>query len=265
MNSKICFITTCKGRLSALKQSLPTMVSQPDSEVVVVDYSCPENTGAWVKEHFPQCRVVAVPHQAEFHLSRARNLGFEEALKTDADWICFNDADVGLAPHFSQVARELFKQYQFLIYPSQSHMAGLLVLSKKDFAASQRYDENIRGYGREASDMRLALFFQGLRFTFLPKEVAWSMEHADEDRTRFYKDKDLQRSNRRNSNLLWRKIKRWEAQTGLKPPEEGFYFIDEPSTPLMKMWNFFRPFLPSKWIQWIKKKIKPALDKRGIT
>ncbi len=41
---KFSIITTCKGRLEHLKQTLPAMLAQKDSEVIVVDYSCPHGT-----------------------------------------------------------------------------------------------------------------------------------------------------------------------------------------------------------------------------
>ena len=45
MAPKFSIVTTCKGRLGNLKQSLPTFVAEAAAEVVVVDYDCPEGTG----------------------------------------------------------------------------------------------------------------------------------------------------------------------------------------------------------------------------
>ena len=53
-------VTTCKGRLEHLKQSLPRMAAQAGAEVIVVDYDCPDGAGAWVAENFPAVRVVRV-------------------------------------------------------------------------------------------------------------------------------------------------------------------------------------------------------------
>ena len=38
----ICFVTTCMGRLKALRHSLGPMLEQPGGSCVVVDYSCPD-------------------------------------------------------------------------------------------------------------------------------------------------------------------------------------------------------------------------------
>lgn len=52
----LTFVTTCRGRLAHLRRSLPTFVAQPDAEVVVVDYDCPERSGEWVEQTFGSSR-----------------------------------------------------------------------------------------------------------------------------------------------------------------------------------------------------------------
>ena len=86
----ITFVTTCRGRLRHLRETLPTFVRQPDAAVVVVDYSCPEACGDWVEANFPHVEVVRSPDSPRFELSRARNLG---AARVRSPWICFIDAD----------------------------------------------------------------------------------------------------------------------------------------------------------------------------
>ena len=46
-------ITTCKGRLDHLKQTLPAMLAQADAEVIVVDFSCPQDTAGYVERNLP--------------------------------------------------------------------------------------------------------------------------------------------------------------------------------------------------------------------
>ena len=71
----LCFVTTCKGRLDHLKQTLPLMAAVEDARCVVVDYGCPQGSGRWVQEHFPQVQVEFVTDDDEFCLARARNIG----------------------------------------------------------------------------------------------------------------------------------------------------------------------------------------------
>ena len=58
---RLSIVTCCKGRLEFLKRALPTFVAQSDSEVIVVDYDCPDGTKDWVAAHFPDVRVARSP------------------------------------------------------------------------------------------------------------------------------------------------------------------------------------------------------------
>src|SRR5260370_11681104 len=42
VHPRLSVVVPCKGRLQHLRRSLPTFVAQPDSEVIVVDYDCPD-------------------------------------------------------------------------------------------------------------------------------------------------------------------------------------------------------------------------------
>ena len=70
----LCFVTTCMGRLAALRQSLGPMVAQGGS-CIVVEYSCPESAGDWVEANHKAARVIRVPGQDRFNASAARNVG----------------------------------------------------------------------------------------------------------------------------------------------------------------------------------------------
>lgn len=56
------------GGLEHFKQSLPEMVAQGANEVIIVDYSCPEGTGAFVEKQFPQVRLVPMPGEKHFSI-----------------------------------------------------------------------------------------------------------------------------------------------------------------------------------------------------
>ena len=62
-------ITTCKGRLEHLKQTLPRWLAEPNVFVTVVDYDCPDGTAAWVKENYPEVEVIHVKNRPKFNLS----------------------------------------------------------------------------------------------------------------------------------------------------------------------------------------------------
>lgn len=91
-SDKLSVIITCKGRLAHLRTTLPHWLRQDarDVEIVVVDYGCPDGTAAWLAEHYPSARVVAVTRDVdEWNGSRARNIGARAAL---GQWFAFADA-----------------------------------------------------------------------------------------------------------------------------------------------------------------------------
>lgn len=96
--SFLTFVVPCMGRLSQLKQSLPTVVTQPGTEYVLVDWSCPDQSGSWVRQNYKTVKVIRVDNEELFNLSKARNLG-GRAVTTP--WVCFIDADMLLEPNFS--------------------------------------------------------------------------------------------------------------------------------------------------------------------
>ena len=95
--ARISLITTCKGRLAHLQESLPRMLAQPDCECIVVDYDCPQGAASWVACNHPGARIVKAEREPLFRPGHARNLGAAAAV---APWLAFVDADTLLAPDY---------------------------------------------------------------------------------------------------------------------------------------------------------------------
>ncbi|MBK6472014.1 MAG: glycosyltransferase family 2 protein [Betaproteobacteria bacterium] len=94
----VSLITTCKGRLAHLKETLPAFLAQgAGCEVIVVDYDCPEGAATWVNANHPQARVVQVRDAPIFNACKARSRG--SAVATGR-WLAFVDADVVLSVGF---------------------------------------------------------------------------------------------------------------------------------------------------------------------
>jgi hypothetical protein len=186
--SELCFITTCRGRLASLKESLPTFVAQPGTSCVVVDYECPQGTAAWVTKHFPQVRVVHVTDSPRFELSRARNLGAEAA---DAPWLCFVDADVCLAPHFAATVVPLLEPRCFYqAEPRARELWGTCVVQRDDFRRIEGYDEVLQGWGAEDGDLYARLKMIGTRLRTFPGELLTPVPHDESARVQYYEVKD---------------------------------------------------------------------------
>jgi hypothetical protein len=170
----VSIITTCKGRLEHLKRSLPRMVAQGSAEVIVVDYSCPEGTGEFVRANFPSVRVVAVDGQTHFSNWKARNAG---AALAQSDLLVFIDADTILADGAADsLSRSLPEGAYGFFHLKTSHafnpdgpllalnqLKGFHVIPAAAFRKVGGYDEVFEGYAAGAdTDLEQRLGATGL-------------------------------------------------------------------------------------------------------
>ena len=194
---EVSIITTCKGRRAHLEQSLPLMLVQHRTEVVVVDYDCPEGTADWVRAAHPAARVVKVDDHPRFHGTHARNLG---AAAARGNWFFFLDADVLVAPDLiEKLAPSLTLGRFFRPSPVTMQTWGSVLVSARDFQAIGGYDEVITGYGGEDDDLFLRLVQAGVDQASYPAAWLGGMDHSDDMRTRYYLMADKQLSQRCNS------------------------------------------------------------------
>ena len=180
-------VTACMDRLDDLKRSLPLMLDQGCAEVIVVDFSCPQETAAYVAKHFPSVRVVSVEGQKFFSNWKARNAG---AAVATSDMLLFCDADVVLAKnavdwiadnlpenalgHFTnESVRQLEKprrgRKRTLAF---NQLKGFQVIPTAAFRAVEGYDDVPQGYGAGGdSDLVLRLRLHGLDPYPLPVSI----------------------------------------------------------------------------------------------
>lgn len=196
----ISLITTCKGRLSSLKQSLPRMVAQPRAEVIVVDYDCPERSGGWVAEEYPAARVVQIGNAPVFNMAHARNLGAQAAR---AEWLCFVDADSLLDDRFvEQALPRLHHGGFYSMADARFDAAGTIICAREDFIGLEGYDEVLQGWGAEDDDFRLRLRVRGCAHETLPGEWLRTIGHDDAARVQYYDIKDRWLSQRINASYV---------------------------------------------------------------
>lgn len=175
------FITVCKNRLHHLRETLPFMTRQSAAEIIVVDYGCPQGTGAWVREYFPQVRMVEVSDDEGLCVARGRNLG---AAQAHGDRLCFVDADIFLHRDIGLWAREEFKQGRYYrASPSAGVTAwGTFLCAREDFASTGGYDEAFRRWGGEDIDLYHRLDEANLVADVLPEGALAAIAHGDDER-----------------------------------------------------------------------------------
>jgi glycosyltransferase involved in cell wall biosynthesis len=197
----LTIITTCKGRLAHLKESLPAMLAQPNAEVVVVDFDCPESTAAYVQEHFPAAKVVKVEGRPYFNNWEARNIGAAQAA---GPLLVFVDADTMLAGNFASWvagaitsgtygkmpnALELSVHKDDTVRNGSNRLEGLIVMPAATFRALEGYDDLLQGWGAGGdTDLTDRLDFHQHKKIVLPEAlVTRAIAHSDAERVRFHK------------------------------------------------------------------------------
>jgi glycosyltransferase involved in cell wall biosynthesis len=173
----VSFITTCMGRLAHLQRALPTWLAQPDSEVVVVDFSCPDSSGDWVEAHHPGVKVVRLPGRSHFNPSAGRNAG---AAAAASPWLGFIDADVLLSPDLGgTIFPQLEEGTYWRVDGGPADLMGTVLVPREAFAGVEGYDEALEGWGNEDSDLYKRLRWRGLRRGSIPPGLVSAIPHDD--------------------------------------------------------------------------------------
>jgi glycosyltransferase involved in cell wall biosynthesis len=185
----LSIVTCCKGRLEHLKRALPTFVEQVDSEVIVVDYDCPDHTTDWVRAHFPAVQVATVSEAPILNISRARNLGAKVAR---APWLAFCDADQLLTSSFASDLRAWMAPDTY-VRTLRSTPSGPvrrpipLVCEAARFWAVGGYDDAICGWGFEDTELIERLDRCGMREALGAELMVETLPHGNAVRSTFYK------------------------------------------------------------------------------
>jgi glycosyltransferase involved in cell wall biosynthesis len=220
---RFSIITVSKGRLEHLRQSLPRALAQPDTEVIVVDYDCPDGTGAAVARDFPAARLVAVTDAPLLNVARARNLG---AAAAKGEWLIFLDADILIAPAFTVDLESFLQKGHVLRFGASKGRVtgtnGSCVLHGEDYAASGGYDEAMECYGGEDDDLYFRLDLLGVKTVRLDLALIDAVvPHDDAARVRFTRYRSKIRHQRVNSAYILVKgsLLRQLGPAGLAPEQ----------------------------------------------
>lgn len=186
-------IVTCKGRLMHLRQTLPLFCALPDTEVILVDYGCPDRSGDWALGHFPAVKVVRVEDDPGFNPSRARNMAAREA---SADYLLFVDADVKMTPAaLAEIAAVITPNTYATVDATDlgDDLRGTCVVPRAKFEAVGGYDELLKNYGMEDTELYVRLTDHGLADAFISPAGFAAIPHGDDLRTTFFPVKSMRK------------------------------------------------------------------------
>jgi len=186
-------IVTCKGRLMHLRQTLPLFCALPDTEVILVDYGCPDASGDWAAANVPAAKVVRVADDPGFNPSRARNIAAREST---ADYLFFVDADIRVAPTAMADIMAVITPNTFATIDATDlgdDLRGTCIVPRAKFEAVGGYDELLKNYGMEDTELYARLIDFGLDDAFLPPASFAAIPHDDALRTRFFPTKSVRK------------------------------------------------------------------------
>lgn len=213
----VTLVTTCMGRLADLQQTLPIMVAQENAAVIVVDYSCPQRAGDWVRANYPSVKVVEVAGRTNFDRSDAKNQGVEAAR---TPWVCLVDADMILDAQFIRRTRALLSPGRIVRSDAvKEGTGGTFFFEKHRFDQVGGHDSVFFGWGEQDEDLVNAIQFTGAQLVHFPASLIRHLEHDNHARTQFHQDADRKRTHM--INRLYRAAKwDWVRLTGRIPKLE---------------------------------------------
>jgi hypothetical protein len=169
-------------------------VKQDDTEVIVVDYSCPEGSGDWVMKNWPGAKVVQVPGQEYFRANHARNVG---AAAAQSPFLVFLDADSLVSNDFVLHINRALEGGVFLRlrHPHGNDLNGACIVSAESYRAVQGYDEVIEGYGGEEQEFYWRLRKIGLKSKYLPAQgLCDPIRHDNASRITYQPEKNMHKA-----------------------------------------------------------------------
>lgn len=205
---KYSVITTCKGRLHHLKETLPCMTSDEHAEVIVVDYDCPQGTYDWVKTTYRErVKLVKFSDRPKFNASIARNAGAKVAscevlIFIDADIIAHENSLRSMAAMCNTETYVTISQGTEAKEKNNKQTTGTVAIHRTNFDKVEGYDEVFDSWGGEDSDIYNKLYEICVKNAKIPADGFSSIDHSNTDRLKFHDEKNLKKSAKQTQILV---------------------------------------------------------------
>jgi hypothetical protein len=212
----ITIVYASMNRETNLIESLKSWIdTEQITEFIVVDWSS-KNSLLHCKEMWnlfrnskKKYRLIRVEDKEYFSISKAYNLGFEYTennlvLKLDCDYKNLDSSWLQYLPIKNQSLNQCFisGDYRYM----EKSLCGILLINKKDFIG---YNENLHDWGYDDIDLYNRLKANKITqlIFFLANKYIQHIDHSDEDRTKNYKEKNIELSNHKNMQVSSNTIK----------------------------------------------------------
>jgi predicted glycosyltransferase involved in capsule biosynthesis len=212
-NKSLTLITTCKGRESFLEQVLPTWITIPEiDKIVVVDYNSPGNKIQPIIDKNQNGNIfrVKIKDQPNFSLSIARNVGLR-SLPSDSQYLFFCDCDIQLdKDSLALVSNDncfYLRDYK-VKFNQRWSIAGSFICTYDQISSINGYDERLWGHGHEDQDVyeRLNLKYP-VKHVFTP-DMFKHIDHGNEIRNTYYGYKSPTMTSLENIKIT--RMKSWD-------------------------------------------------------
>ncbi len=193
MSGGISVINASKNRTENLRKSLTSWLSHKEiSEIILVDWDSDIPLSESIKDFLDDDRikVVRVENQPRWLLSKAFNLAAsfvtnDKILKLDADIVLKDDF---FSKH--RLEEKCFYRGNHLLArnANESHLNGVLFLKTIDFYNAGGYNEIIKSYGYEDSDLYKRLRNTGKKDYDFDINTIFHIDHDDLSRIKHQKN-----------------------------------------------------------------------------
>lgn len=205
---KYSVITTCKGRLHHLQETLPFLTSDEQAEVIVVDYDCPQGTSEWVQNAFgARTKLFKFNDKPKFNASIARNAGEQIAtcdvlIFIDADIIAYKNSLRRMAEMCGPKTYVTISQNDKPSSKNNKQTTGTVAIHRSNFTTVAGYDEVFDSWGGEDSDIYNKLHEIGTENLKIDETLFASIAHSDTERLKYHDEKNLKKLSKQTQILV---------------------------------------------------------------
>jgi len=218
----VSYCITCMGRLHHLRLTLKINIRWAVEyagpvEFVLLNYNDQSGLDTWVRNNLSaeiKSGLVNYFHTTSppsYEPSHAKNVSH---LLAKGNILCNLDADNFIGRGFTEFLAENVSAEQFVCADyDQGGTFGRIALTKENFKKLSGYDEALRGYGYDDSDMVNRAKLSGLRKCCYPQKYAIALGHSRQERGANMSDKNVDATLERNRTISERNL----AQKNISP------------------------------------------------